>query len=211
LEKSLKSILVCCVLLFGCSVQAESNRFIGGHLQLATGYQLNTPTLDNYSKGYTNDGGNLTGSPLVVGMGYTISLSSVHVIGISYEANLSNTKSAVQATTSGGTTTYSNLGFGSQQQLSVVAGYLLNPYAMVYGKLGYASLTTVNADSNFSMPGFGIGLGYKSFFNDSQYFFTEYNQTRMSRSGIPSGSASSDTFDAKSTGHEILIGVGLQF
>lgn len=189
-------------------MHAESNRFIGGHAQIGTGLQMNTPTLDSYSNGQTNDSGNITGTPLVVGLGYTISLSNLHLIGISYDANLVNTRSATQSTTSGGTTTYSNLGFGSQQQLSVVAGYMLNPYAMVYGKLGYATLTTVNADNNFSMPGFGIGVGYKSFFNDSQYFFTEYNQTRMSRSGIASAS---NTFDAKSTGHEVLFGVGLQF
>ena len=206
----MKSILFSCFLLLclGEVAQAESNRFIGGHVQLSTGYQLNTPTLDSYSNGQSNDSGNITGTPLVAGLGYTISLSHVPLIGISYDANLMNTRSATQTTTSSGTTSYSNLGFGSQQQLSVVAGYLLNPYAMVYGKLGYATLTTVNADNNFSMPGFGIGMGYKSFVNDSQYFFTEYNQTRMSRTGIASGS---NTFDAKSTGHELLFGVGMQF
>lgn len=209
-KKLLKSfVFLGCWGLFSL-VHAESNRFIGGHVQLATGYQLNSLVLDSYSGGQTNDSGDITGTPLVVGLGYTLSLSNLNMVGVTYEANLLNTRSATQATVSGAGTTYSSLGFGSRQQLSLMLGHLLSPYAMVYGKLGYATLTTVDADNNFTMPGFGVGLGYKSFLNDSQYFFTEYNQTRMARSGIASGSTG-DTFDAKSTGHEILFGVGLQF
>ena len=209
LEKSLKSIIFFCCWVLWFAAHAESNRFIGGHVQLATGYQLNTPVLDSYSNGQTNDSGNITGTPLVVGLGYTLSLSNQNMIGVTYEANLLNTRSATQTTVSGAGTSYSALGFASQQQYSLMLGHLISPYAMVYGKLGYATLTTTDADNNFTLPGFGVGLGYKLFFNDSQYFFTEYNQTRMARSGISSGSG--NTFDAKSTGHEILFGVGLQF
>ena len=190
------------------SVQAESNRFIGGHVQLGTGYQLNSPTLDNYSNSQANDSENITGTPLVIGVGYTLSVSNLNVVGISYELNLLNTRLATQTTTSSSGTTYSSLGFSNQQQFSVVAGHLLSPYTMVYGKLGYATLTTVDADNNFSMPGFGLGVGVKSFVNDAQYFFAEYNQTRMARSAIANGSV---TFDAKATGHQLLVGVGLQF
>jgi len=79
---------------------------------------------------------------------------------------------------------------------------------MAYAKLGYASLTTTRAVNNFDLSGYVLGAGYKSFLNNYQYVFAEYNHTRMPKTGLTVGTY---TFDAKSVGHEILFGVGLQF
>jgi len=205
--------LLCCSLACICCIlpaRAESNRFIGGNLQIGTGYQLNTPTLNNYSNSQSTASSTITGIPLVLGLGYTISLNNRAVMGLSYNRNLVNTASGAQATSSSGTVTNSSLGYSSQQQYSLLGGYLLNNFSMIYGKLGYATLTTTNAEKDFSLNGYGLGLGYKSFLNDFYYLFTEYNQTRLSNTGIVSAT-SGVTYDGRSTGHEIVFGIGLQF
>ncbi len=79
---------------------------------------------------------------------------------------------------------------------------------MVYGKVGYASLTTTKAVNNFDLNGYVLGAGYKLFLNNSQYVFAEYNHTRMPNTKVTVGTYS---FDARSVGHELLFGLGLQF
>ena len=191
------------------AAHAESNRFIGGNVQIATGYQLNTPTLDNYSNSQSTSGSDIKSIPLVLGLGYSLSLNNSKVIGLSYERNLVNTNSASLSTTSSsGASTGSSLAYTNQQRFSLVGGHLLNSYAMVYGKLGYASLTTTKADNNFDLSGYVLGAGYKSFLNNYQYVFAEYNHTRMPKTGLSNGSI---TFNAQSVGHEFLFGIGLQF
>ena len=195
-------------LLCGFAAHAESNRFIGGNLQIATGYQLNTPTLDNYSNSQSTSGSNITGVPLVLGLGYSLSLNPSTVIGLNYEKNLVDTRSASLATTSGGGTTNSSLAYTRQQRLSVTGGYLLSNFSMAYAKFGVAGLSTTKADNNFDLSGYVLGVGYKSFLNNYQYVFTEYNHTRMPKTGLSNGSV---TYDAQSVGHEVLFGIGLQF
>lgn len=191
------------------AAHAESNRFIGGNVQIATGYQLNTPTLDNYSeKTISTSNSNINAIPLVLGLGYSLSLNNSKVIGLSYERNLVDTNSASLSTTSSTATTGSSMAYTNQQRFSLIGGHLLNSYAMVYGKLGYASLTTTQAVNNFDLSGYVIGAGYKSFLNNYQYVFAEYNHTRMPKTSLTVGTY---TFDAKSVGHEFLFGVGLQF
>ncbi len=206
----MKSFFCYCLtyLLFAFTAHAESNRFIGGHIQIATGFQLNNPTLDNYSDSQSTSSSPVKGIPLVFGAGYSLSLSGSKVIGLSYERNLVDTYSASLATTSSGTTKSSSLAYSNQQRLSVTGGHLLNNFAMVYGKLGYASLSTTKADNNFDLSGYVLGVGYKSFLNNFQYVFAEYNHTRMPKTGLVNGSV---TYDAQSVGHELLFGVGLQF
>jgi hypothetical protein len=191
------------------AAHAESNRFIGGNVQIATGYQLNTPTLDNYSNSQTTSNSNINAIPLVLGLGYSLSLNHSTVMGLSYEKNLVDTNSASLSTTSSlGASTGSSLAYTNQQRFSVTGGYLLSNFSMVYAKLGYASLTTTKAENNFDLSGYVLGAGYKSFLNNYQYVFAEYNHTRMPKTGLSDGSI---TFNAQSVGHEFLFGVGLQF
>ena len=187
------------------AAHAESNRFIGGNIQIATGYQLKTPTLDNYNNYQTTSNSNINAIPLVLGLGYSLSLNHSTVIGLSYEKNLVDTYSTTLST---GSSTTESLAYTNQQRFSVTGGYLLSNYSMVYGKLGYASLTTTQAVNNFDLSGYVIGAGYKSFLNNYQYVFAEYNHTRMPKTSLTVGTY---TFDAKSVGHEFLFGVGLQF
>jgi len=195
-------------LLFTIAAHAESNRFIGANVQIATGYQLNTPTLDNYSNSQSTSSSNIKAVPLVLGVGYSLSLNHSKIIGLSYEKNLMDTYSAALASTGSGATTNSSLAYTNQQRFSVMGGHLINNYEMVYAKLGYASLSTTQADNNFDLTGYTLGVGYKSFLNNSQYLFAEYNHTRMPKTALSNGSV---TFNAQSVGHELLFGVGLQF
>jgi hypothetical protein len=166
---------------------------------------LNTPTLDNYNNYQTTSNSNIHAIPLVLGLGYSLSLNHSTVMGLSYEKNLVDTYSTTLST---GSSTTENLAYTNQQRFSVTGGYLLSNYSMVYGKLGYASLTTTQAVNNFDLSGYVIGAGYKSFLNNYQYVFAEYNHTRMPKTGLSNGSI---TFNAQSVGHEFLFGVGLQF
>ena len=131
-------------------------------------------------------------------------------MGLSYSKNLVNTATGSQATSSSGAVTNSSLGYSNQQQYSLLGGYLLNQVSMIYGKLGYATLTTTHADKDFNLSGYGVGLGYKTFLSNFHYLFAEYNQTRLSNTGIVSAT-SGVSYDGRSKGHEILFGAGLQF
>jgi len=190
------------------AAHAESNRFIGGHIQIASGYQWNNPSLDNYSDSQSTTSSPVKGIPLVFGAGYSLSLNSSKVLGLSYERNLADTYSASLSTTSSGTSKSSSLAYTHQQRISITGGHLLSNFAMVYGKLGFASLSTTKADNNFDLNGYVLGVGYKSFLTNYQYVFAEYNHTRMPQTGLSNGSV---TYDAQSVGHELLFGVGLQF
>ena len=79
---------------------------------------------------------------------------------------------------------------------------------MVYTKLGYATMDTTNATQNFTMSGYGLGLGYKTFLNPFQFVFTEVNYTKMGDTSVTSGT---QTFKASATGKGALIGMGWQF
>lgn len=187
------------------AAHAESNRFIGGNIQIATGYQLNTPTLDNYSNSLITSNSKINAIPLVLGVGYSLSLNHSKVIGLSYEKNLVDTYSTTLSTNNSNN---ESLAYTNQQRFSITGGHLLSNFSMVYGKLGYASLSTTRAVNNFGMTGYVLGVGYKSFFNNYQYVFAEYNHTRMPKAHLSMGSY---TFDVQSIGHELLFGVGLQF
>lgn len=203
----MKTFLCLCLacLLSVFAAHAESNRFIGGNIHIATGYQLNTPELYNYSNSQTTSNSNINGIPLVIGLGYSLSLNPSTVIGLAYEKNLVDTYTTSLST---GSSTTESLGYTNQQRYSLTGGYLLSSFSMVYGKVGYASLTTTKAVNNFDLNGYVLGAGYKLFLNNSQYVFAEYNHTRMPNTKVTVGTYS---FDARSVGHELLFGLGLQF
>ena len=166
---------------------------------------MNTPELYNYSNSQTTSNSNINGIPLVIGLGYSLSLNPSTVIGLAYEKNLVDTYTTSLST---GSSTTESLGYTNQQRYSPTGGYLLSSFSMVYGKVGYASLTTTKAVNNFDLNGYVLGAGYKLFLNNSQYVFAEYNHTRMPNTKVTVGTYS---FDARSVGHELLFGLGLQF
>ncbi len=206
----LKLCLSLAVLFISGSATAQSNMFLGWNIQAAVGYQSIVPTLNNYlptSSAYTTSQGS-KGIPLFISGGYSWPVSERQVLGWSYERNLFNTKPGSQTHYNGATLSSANMGFKNQSQLSLVYGQLIRNGSMVYGKAGYASMETTNADSNFSMDGYGLGAGYKTFLNPFQFVFAEYNYTRMTDQTVTSGA---NSFNASSKGHGVLMGLGWQF
>jgi len=197
------------------SAFAQSNLFVGWNIQAGTGYQSIAPTLDTYfldtysssSSAYTTSQDS-QGMPLFISGGYTWPVSERQVMGLSYERNLFNTKPGAQTHYNGAVLSSAHMGFKNQSQLSLIYGQLIRNGSMVYGKAGYASMDTTNASNNFSLEGYGLGVGYKTFLNPFQYVFTEYNFTRMTDKTIDSGGS---TFNASSKGHGVLMGLGWQF
>lgn len=189
---------------------AQSNLFVGWHVQAATGYQGVTPSLTNYSTSgaYTNSQTSQS-MPLVLGAGFTFAISERQVLGLTYERNLLSIHAAGQDYyTSSGLTSSTRMGFDNQAQWSLMLGQLIRNGSMVYGKLSYASLDTTDAANNFSLDGYGVGIGFKTFLNPFQYVYTEYNYTKMSERSIQLGS---DSFKASAVGKGGLVGIGWQF
>jgi len=147
--------------------------------------------------------------PLVLGGGFTFAISERQVLGLTYERNLLSTKPAGQDYyTNSGLISSSRMGFDKQAQWSVKLGQLIRNGSMVYGKLAYASLETTNAANNFSLDGYGLGVGFKTFLNPFQYVYTEYNYTKMTERSIQIGT---DSFKASAVGKGGLVGIGWQF
>ena len=189
---------------------AQSNLFVGWHVQAATGYQGITPSLTNYSTSgaYTNSQTS-HGMPLVLGAGFTFAISERQVMGLTYERNLLRTQAAGQDYyTSSGLTSSTRMGFDKQAQWSLMLGQLIRNGSMAYGKLAYASLDTTHATNNFSLDGYGVGVGFKTFINPFQFVYTEYNYTKMSERSIQIGS---ESFKASAVGKGGLVGIGWQF
>ena len=100
------------------------------------------------------------------------------------------------------------MGFKNQAQWSLTLGQLIRNGSMAYAKVGYASLDTTNAANNFSLDGYGLGVGFKTFINPYQFVYTEYNYTQMTDKTIQVGS---DSFKANAVGKSGLVGMGWQF
>jgi hypothetical protein len=199
---------------WGCGLaapaMAQSNLFLGWHIQAATGYQSIAPSLTEYSTSgaYTHSQAS-TGMPLVIGAGFTFAMTERQTLGIIYERNLFSTPPAGQDFyTSSGLTSSTRMGFVSQAQWSLVLGQLIRNGSMAYAKLGYASMDTTHATNNFSLDGYGAGVGFKTFLNPFQYVFTEYNYTKMTERTVNIGS---DSFKASAVGKGGLVGIGWQF
>ena len=147
--------------------------------------------------------------PLVIGAGFTFAMTESQTLGITYERNLLSTQPAGQDYyTSSGLTSSTRMGFDSQAQWSLVLGQLIRNGSMAYAKLGYARMDTTHATNNFSLDGYGAGVGFKTFLNPFQYVFTEYNYTKMTERTVNIGS---DSFKASAVGKGGLVGIGWQF
>lgn len=198
---------------WGCGLaapaMAQSNLFLGWHIQAATGYQTVTPSLTNYSNsGYTNSQAS-AGIPLVLGVGFTFAMTERQVLGLTYERDLRSTRPAGQDFYANNALISSTtMGFKNASQWSLVLGQLIRNGSMVYTKLGYASLDTTDAANNFSLDGYGAGVGFKTFLNPFQYVYTEYNYTKMTDRNVSIGS---DSFKASAVGKGGLVGIGWQF
>jgi hypothetical protein len=207
-----KWIGLCAVWLCGLAApaMAQSNLFLGWHIQAAAGYQTVTPSLTNYSNsGYTNSQAS-TGIPLVVGVGFTFALTERQVLGLTYERDLRSTRPAGQDfyDSSNALISSTSMGFKNASLWSLVLGQLIRNGSMVYTKLGYASMDTTHASNNFYMDGYGAGVGFKTFLNPFQYIYTEYNYTKMTDRNVSIGS---DSFKASAVGKGGLVGIGWQF
>lgn len=203
----------------GCGLampaMAQSNLFLGWHVQAGSGYQSVTPSLTDYatngsSSGYYTISNSANGMPLVVSGGYTFALSERQVMGVSYERNLFSVKPAAQSyyDSTNALQSSTSMGFKNQAQWSLTLGQLIRNSSMAYAKLGYASLDTTHAANNFSLDGYGLGVGFKTFINPFQFVYTEYNYTKMTDKTIQMGS---DSFKATAVGKGGLVGLGWQF
>lgn len=198
---------------WGCGLaapaMAQSNLFLGWHIQAATGYQAVTPSLTNYSNsGYTNSQTS-TGIPLALGVGFTFAMTERQVMGLSYERDLRSTRPAGQDFyTNNALVSTTSMGFKNASQWSLVLGQLIRNGSMVYTKLGYASMDTTQATNNFSLDGYGAGVGFKTFINPYQFVYTEYNYTKMTERTVTIGS---DSFKASAVGKGGMLGIGWQF
>jgi hypothetical protein len=201
--------LILALLCPGIPALAQMNLFVGLSVQAATGYQTVSPYLSYYkTSGAYTESQNSTGYPLTVSSYYTWSVSDRVIMGAGYERNLKSTNAGSLYYYNGSSGTTSSMGFKNQAQFSLIAGHLIKNDGLLYAKLGYASVDTTNASNNFSMNGYGTGVGYKTFLNPFQFVFTEFNYTKMADTTVSNGS---ETFRATATGKGAVLGMGWQF
>ena len=220
--------LVC----FSPSIFAQS-AFQGFYGQIGVGYENNSPSTSSYTYHFpdatsrsvsTSDSskGSFSGA---IGLGYGLSISNNFLLslGVDYSPLKANT----------GKTT-DEVGFNYNYQIAnrtnifLAPGYVIDKDKLAYFKAGYSQQTMKvqnyldydgaaysNGGSNPSntLRGYVLGLGYKQLLSQNIYMFGEGNYYSYGNQSYTSLYANgfTDTFNAKATAYQFLVGVGYKF
>ena len=220
--------LVC----FSPSIFAQS-AFQGFYGQIGVGYENNSPSTSSYTYHFPNNPsrsvstsdsskGSFSGA---IGLGYGLSISNNFLLslGVDYSPLKANT----------GKTT-DEVGFNYNYQIAnrtnifLAPGYLIDKDKLAYFKAGYSQQTMKvqnyldydgaaysNGGSNPSntLRGYVLGLGYKQLLSQNIYMFGEGNYYTYGNQSYTSVYANgfTDTFNAKATAYQFLVGVGYKF
>ena len=220
--------LVC----FSPSIFAQS-AFQGFYGQIGVGYENNSPSTSSYTYHFPNapsrsvstsdsSKGSFSGA---IGLGYGFSISNNFLlsIGVDYSPLKANT---------GKTTDEEGFNYNYQianrTNIFLAPGYVIDKDKLAYFKAGYSQQTMKvqnyldsdgttysNGGSNPSntLNGYVLGLGYKQLLSQNIYMFGEGNYYTYGNQSYTSLYANgfSDTFNAKATAYQFLVGVGYKF
>ena len=220
--------LVC----FSPSIFAQS-AFQGFYGQIGVGYENNSPSTSSYTYHFPNSPsrsvstsdsskGSFSGA---IGLGYGLSISNNFLLslGVDYSPLKANT----------GKTT-DEVGFNYNYQIAnrtnifLAPGYVIDKDKLAYFKAGYSQQTMKvqnyldydgaaysNGGSNPSntLRGYVLGLGYKQLLSQNIYMFGEGNYYSYGNQSYTSVYANgfTDTFNAKATAYQFLVGIGYKF
>ena len=220
--------LVC----FSPSIFAQS-AFQGFYGQIGVGYENNSPSTSSYTYHFPNSPsrsvstsdsskGSFSGA---IGLGYGLSISNNFLLslGVDYSPLKANT----------GKTT-DEVGFNYNYQIAnrtnifLAPGYVIDKDKLAYFKAGYsqqtmkvqnyldydgAAYSNGGSKPSNTLRGYVLGLGYKQLLSQNIYMFGEGNYYTYGNQSYTSLYANgfSDTFNAKATAYQFLVGVGYKF
>ncbi len=218
------------------SVLAQS-LFQGFYGQIATGYENNTvsnlnftdSTGDNEAHYASNQ--SFGGSPLVIGLGWNLSVAPRWLIGIGADYSALSQKSSTytQTVCDGGCDIFwggSTIEVKNRINVYVAPGYAIDKDKLAYFKAGYSTVNaTLNSPTNYShsggsgsktsvsqsnnLSGFILGAGYKQIITGGLYGFAEVNYMSYGKKTYNNGSDTSVSPSLSS--YQGLIGIGYKF
>lgn len=199
--------------------------FEGFYGQLGIGYENNSPSTSSYTLNSpsspsiaspTTDSskGSFSGS-IGIGYGFSVSKDFLLTLGVDYSPITANT-----GNTTDGDISY-NYKVSNRTNIFVAPGYAIDKDKLAYLKAGYSMQTmkvqnfTEGLGSNPSntLNGYVLGLGYKQLFSKNLYVFGEGNYYNYGNKSYTNnfGGGNTDTFNAKASAYQFLLGIGYKF
>ena len=200
MKKHLLALAAASLLAVGTQAQAQS-AFEGAFGQIGIGYQS--------SKAKAEQGVNFsstTGFASVVGAGYNFSVSKDFLLGIGAEYSFLPTSNANFTYSDDGvsqsTDKYKN---SNTYNVFLTPGLVISKDSLAYAKVGYTGTTYKFPDTNYSLSGYSLGLGYKQIIDGGLYGFAEGNYFSYGNKTTEGG--------VKLNGNSMnfLVGVGYKF
>jgi hypothetical protein len=228
-----KLLFLIATTLITTTASAQS-AFEGFYGQIGVGYENNSPSTSSYAYNSSNDGSSLPVSTSdsskgsfsgAIGLGYGFSINNNFLLSLG--ADYSPLKANTGKTTDEAGFNY-NYQIANRTNIFLAPGYVIDKDKLAYFKAGYSQQTMKmqnyltpngtafgNGGSNPSntLRGYVLGLGYKQLISQNIYMFGEGNYYSYGNQSYTSvyGSGLSDTFNAKATAYQFLVGVGYKF
>ena len=243
-----KKLLVVAAMAMVASSAIAQSAFEGFYGQLATGYESNSASNLNQTG---NDGAtfgdvwnasnqSFGGAPVVVGLGYNISVAPTWLMGIGVDYSIISQKSSSynlsggNANTGGATLQGASLQASNRINIYLTPGYVIDKDKLVYLKAGYSSLslkqnfptsfndgqggtgTLGGTSASSTVGGYVLGLGYKQMITSGLYGFGEanymsYSKPTLSASNIPGSGGYNLSSSPSVSSYQLLVGVGYKF
>lgn len=219
-------LLVAYVLLVTASGVSAQSVFGGFYGQIGIGYENNSPSTSSYSINLAGSSpfgtsvadsskGSFSGS---IGLGYGLPINKdfLLTIGLDYSPLTAKTGNVTNVGFS------YNYSVSNRANIFIAPGYSIDQDKLVYLKAGYSLQTMKVQNYSFglgsnpseNLNGYVLGLGYKQMVDKNIYVYGEgnyYNYSSKSYTNNFGALAGTDTFNAKSSAYQILIGVGYKF
>ena len=223
MKKITKLVGMCAMATLTSSAFAQAQNFEGFSVYASTGYNSWKSGLSNYITGgdtvtgATFDSVEGGGTPLFLGLEYTLPIDKEFTLGISWESDMLDGKAdtGVANDVSGAKLRdYTHVVKSGAYQISLKPGFVMAPNTLLYGKLGYYSLTSSIGEvgetpDSFTSTGYGLGVGVKQMLSKNIFGFGEFSTrigtTKNQTDGL------GDTIDLKVDGMSALVGIGIKF
>ncbi len=204
LEKIGKITLITSLLVIGTVASAQSSRFTGLSLEVATGYQEMTikvqdVKINNRHSGRADQDMGFSGVPVSLNIGYSVGLTDTLGLGARFEYNSKSGRVA----------------------LSALPSVALTQNLQAYGKLGWAYMASAVDSSGLGSMLNGqtayfngplVGIGAKLLLTDNVYVFAELTYYKYADLTLAVQQGPHNiSGKASSSAQNVLIGLGYKF
>ena len=221
MKKITKLVSMCAMVTLTSSAFAQAQNFEGFSVYASTGYNSWKSGLSNFvvagvPRADAFDSVEGRGTPLFLGLEYTLPIDKEFTFGISWETDMLDGTTGTGAANLNGAKTgdYTHVVKSGAYQISLKPGVVMAPNTLLYGKFGYYSLTSSIGEVgetplSYTSTGYGLGAGLKQMLSKNIFGFGEFS----TRIGITKNLTDGDgrTSDLKVDGMSALVGVGVKF